>query len=77
MYSFCIGFWLPRTMLERAQYFVGYFVHFLLSPFINITILLYSLYNADDFKWGKTRQVILSDEEVASTSGHERRAPII
>ncbi len=60
IYSFCIGFWLPRNAMERFQYFFGYFVHFLMSPFVNIIILVYSLYHADDFKWGKTRQVILS-----------------
>jgi chitin synthase len=58
LYSFCIGFWLPRNNLERAQYFVGYFFHLVSSPFINITILVYSLFNSDDFKWGKTREVV-------------------
>ncbi|TWU73194.1 hypothetical protein ED733_004291 [Metarhizium rileyi] len=63
LYSFCIGFWLPRNNLERLQYFVGFFVHFLTSPFMNIIILIYSLLYADDFKWGKTREVITADGE--------------
>lgn len=58
MYSFCIGFWLPRNNIERAQYFVGFFIHFFTSPFMNIIILVYSLANSDDFKWGKTREVV-------------------
>ncbi|KFA65760.1 hypothetical protein S40285_07102 [Stachybotrys chlorohalonatus IBT 40285] len=58
LYSFCIGFWLPRNTLERAQYFVGYFFHFFTSPFMNIVVLVYSLIYSDDFKWGKTREVI-------------------
>ncbi|KAH7329527.1 chitin synthase [Stachybotrys elegans] len=58
LYSFCIGFWLPRNNLERLQYFVGYFFHFLTSPFMNIIVLVYSLIYSDDFKWGKTREVI-------------------
>ncbi|QUC19087.1 uncharacterized protein UV8b_03328 [Ustilaginoidea virens] len=63
LYSFCIGFWLPRNNLERLQYFMGFFLHLFMSPFINIAILLYSLLNADDFKWGKTREVVLADDE--------------
>ncbi|OAA53718.1 chitin synthase [Cordyceps fumosorosea ARSEF 2679] len=58
LYSFCIGFWLPRNNIERAQYFVGFFIHFFTSPFMNIIILVYSLANSDDFKWGKTREVV-------------------
>ncbi|EEY21705.1 conserved hypothetical protein [Verticillium alfalfae VaMs.102] len=57
-YSLCIGFWLPRNWFERAQYFVGYFFHFITSPFCNVVVLVYSLFNSDDFKWGKTREVI-------------------
>ncbi|KAL6804939.1 glycosyltransferase family 2 protein [Trichoderma sp. SZMC 28013] len=65
VYSFCVGFWLPRNWTERGQYFVGYFLHFLVSPFANIIIMVYSLFNSDDFKWGKTREVIESDEDAA------------
>ncbi|CRK38035.1 hypothetical protein BN1723_015284 [Verticillium longisporum] len=57
-YSLCIGFWLPRNWFESAQYFVGYFFHFITSPFCNVVVLVYSLFNSDDFKWGKTREVI-------------------
>jgi chitin synthase len=63
VYSFCIGFWLPRNMLERMQYFVGYFFHFFTSPFMNIIILVYSLFYSDDFKWGKTREVIKGEKD--------------
>ncbi|EMT64283.1 Chitin synthase 6 [Fusarium odoratissimum] len=58
LYSFCIGFWLPRNNLERAQYFAGYVMHLFTSPFMNIIILVYSLFHSDDFKWGKTREVV-------------------
>lgn len=50
-------------MFERAQYFVGYFIHFCSSPFMNMVVLLYSLFHSDDFKWGKTREVITADGE--------------
>ncbi|KAM5351097.1 hypothetical protein ACJ41O_003820 [Fusarium nematophilum] len=63
LYSFCIGFWLPRNNLERAQYFAGYVLHLFTSPFMNIIILVYSLFNSDDFKWGKTREVIRDANE--------------
>ncbi|KAK4540365.1 hypothetical protein LTR36_009322 [Oleoguttula mirabilis] len=58
LYSFCIGVWLPRSSLERLQYFVGFFFHFFTSPFVNLIVLFYSLLYCDDFGWGQTRQVI-------------------
>lgn len=64
LYSLSIGFWLPQNNHQRRQYFVGYFIHFLTSPFMNIIILVYSLFNSDDFKWGKTREVVLSEKDV-------------
>ncbi|KAL6909233.1 glycosyltransferase family 2 protein [Trichoderma evansii] len=73
-YSFCVGFWLPRNMKERGQYFVGFFIHFLTSPFMNIIIMLYSLFNSDDFKWGKTREVVKSDGEAEKGSAGDRNA---
>ncbi|KAK5989726.1 Chitin synthase 5-like protein [Cladobotryum mycophilum] len=63
LYSLCIGIWLPRNSMERAQYFIGFFIHFCSSPFMNIIILVYSLFHSDDFKWGKTREVIRGDGE--------------
>lgn len=45
------------------QYFVGFFLHIVTSPFMNIIILVYSLFHSDDFKWGKTREVIRGDNE--------------
>ncbi|KAL6884845.1 chitin synthase domain-containing protein [Trichoderma longibrachiatum] len=74
-YSFCVGFWLPRNMTERAQYFVGFFLHFLLSPFMNIIIMIYSLFNSDDFKWGKTREVV-GEEDDAEKGTLVNRAPV-
>ncbi|KAL9485346.1 hypothetical protein ACSS6W_004135 [Trichoderma asperelloides] len=73
-YSFCVGFWLPRNMKERVQYFTGYFIHFLTSPFMNIIIMLYSLFNSDDFKWGKTREVVKSDSEGEKGPAGDRNA---
>ncbi|PTB66156.1 glycosyltransferase family 2 protein [Trichoderma citrinoviride] len=73
-YSFCVGFWLPRNMMERTQYFVGFFLHFLLSPVINIVIMVYSLFNSDDFKWGKTREVVGEDD--AEKGALVNRAPV-
>ncbi|KAM3510703.1 hypothetical protein MY11210_005629 [Beauveria gryllotalpidicola] len=72
LYSLCIGFWLPRTNLERAQYFVGFFIHFFTSPFMNIIILVYSLMHSDDFQWGKTREVVQEDGE-PNADGQGRR----
>lgn len=71
-YSFCVGFWLPRNMKERAQYFAGYFLHFVTSPFMNIIIMLYSLFNSDDFKWGKTREVVNGDDDAEKDAAGNR-----
>jgi chitin synthase len=61
-------------MKERAQYFAGFFMHFLSSPFMNIIIMLYSLFNSDDFKWGKTREVVKSDEDGEKGAAGSRNA---
>jgi chitin synthase len=60
LYSFCVGFWLPRNILESAQYFVGFSYHSSVSPFLNIAILVYSVLHSDDFKWGKTTEIVRS-----------------
>jgi chitin synthase len=72
IYSFCIGFWLPRNGMERLQYFVGYFMHFFTSPFMNIIVLAYSLFHSDDFKWGKTREVVKAEGENPEEGEHRR-----
>lgn len=38
-------------------------MHVFTSPFMNIIVLVYSLFNSDDFKWGKTREVIKASNE--------------
>jgi chitin synthase len=63
IYSLALVFWLPRNMLERVQYILGYIMHIIVGPIINLFIFLYSIYYSDDFKWGKTREVIGGDEE--------------
>lgn len=50
-------------MFERLQYFVGFFLHLLTSSIVNIVVLVYSLFNSDDFKWGKTREVVAPNGE--------------
>lgn len=36
---------------------------------MNIIILIYSLAHSDDFKWGKTREVIQEDGEANDAQG--------
>lgn len=62
LYYICIVFWLPRTMLERAQYLAGISIYVTLGPFLNILVLVYALWNMDNFGWGKTRQIVESKE---------------
>ncbi|KAF1811684.1 hypothetical protein P152DRAFT_482717 [Eremomyces bilateralis CBS 781.70] len=62
IYSFLILAWLPSGFFERLQFFVGFFIHLLASPFMNIIIIVYSLFYSDDFKWGKTREVVEEED---------------
>ncbi|KOS21677.1 Chitin synthase 6 [Escovopsis weberi] len=73
LYSFSIGFWLPQNNHQRIQYFVGFCIHFVSSPFMNIIILVYSLFNSDDFKWGKTREVVSEKGKEDDVSGARGR----
>ncbi|KAK3376923.1 chitin synthase-domain-containing protein [Lasiosphaeria ovina] len=63
IYSLGLVFWLPRNATEQVQYVLGYIMHIFVGPFINLFIWIYSLYYSDDFKWGKTREIIGGDEE--------------
>jgi hypothetical protein len=55
--------------------FVGYFVYctFFTSPFMNVIFLVYSLFHSDNFKWGKTREVVRSEGEKSEDSAHGRQ----
>ena len=53
--------WLPRSMRERVQFLLGLVIFVFGGPFLNITVMLFAVYNMDSFGWGKTRQVIADD----------------
>lgn len=36
---------------------------------MNIIILVYSLFHSDDFKWGKTREVIRGEKDTDDAGG--------
>ena len=40
------------------RHLLGLFIYLLLVPFMDIIILIYSLWNIDDLSWGKTRIVV-------------------
>ncbi|GME45318.1 Fungal chitin synthase [Neofusicoccum parvum] len=61
-YYICIAIWLPRNALERCQYLAGCAFYTFCGPFINISVLLYAIYNMDSFGWGKTRKVVSTDD---------------
>lgn len=62
--------WLPSNALERIQFVVGFVMHMFTSPFMNIIVIVYSLAHSDEFKWGKTRDVV---EDEGSLEGQEER----
>ncbi|KAG4430512.1 hypothetical protein IFR05_013998 [Cadophora sp. M221] len=72
-YSFCMVIWLPRNLLERVQFVVGFAMHMVTSPFMNIIIIIYSLAHSDEFKWGKTRDVVEDDASEGLLEGQEKR----
>ncbi|KAM5353906.1 hypothetical protein ACJ41O_000556 [Fusarium nematophilum] len=65
VYYVVMAIWLPRTMVERAQFLFGLAVFVLCGPFLNIAVMVFAVFNMDSFGWGKTRKV------VAETPGEE------
>jgi len=48
-------------------------LYFFTSPVMNVIFLVYSLFHSDDFKWGKTREVVRSEGEKSEDSAHGRQ----
>ncbi|EMD85490.1 glycosyltransferase family 2 protein [Bipolaris maydis ATCC 48331] len=44
-----------RSLLESLQLLSGIIIYGLCAPFVNFVVQLYTIYNLDDFRWGKTR----------------------
>jgi chitin synthase len=63
IYYICIVFWLPPTLFQKLQYLLGMVMYLICGPFINIIVLVYSLYNMDSFGWGKTRKVVSEEND--------------
>ena len=55
--------WIPRSGRDKLQYLAGLGIHVVWSPFLTQIVLFYSLFHCDDFKWGKTREVVEETEE--------------
>jgi chitin synthase len=69
-YYIIIAFWLPRTWKDSMQYLVGLFIFVVCGPLMNITVMLFAVYNMDSFGWGKTRLVV-SDEAKAEAEAEK------
>ena len=63
--------WLPRGFKERVQYLAGLGLFVFCGPFLNITVMIFAVWNMDSFGWGKTRKIVTDDE----SSGLEVDAP--
>ena len=59
------------------RHLLGLFIYLLLVPFMDIIILIYSLWNIDDLSWGKTRIVVkgpdVEKEKVTELDGKRRQ----
>jgi hypothetical protein len=48
------------------QYLAGLGIHVFWSPVLTQIVLFYSLMHCDDFKWGKTREVVEDTENLVA-----------
>ncbi|UKZ75004.1 hypothetical protein TrVFT333_002676 [Trichoderma virens FT-333] len=58
IYYIIMVIWLPRNLIERAQFLLGLFIFVFFGPFLNIAVMVYAVINMDNFGWGKTRKVL-------------------
>ena len=65
VYSYLITAWLPLPNKEKVDFIVGFSMYVVVGQFINCIVVTYSLWNMDDFKWGKTREVAAETPEDA------------
>jgi hypothetical protein len=73
-------FWIPRSRRDKLQYLAGLAIHVGWSPILTQIVLFYSLFHSDDFKWGKTREVVEDDEEkplINDDSDLEKQLPVV
>jgi chitin synthase len=64
VYYTLVVFWQPRGLRERVQYLIGLFIYVVFGSFLNILVLVYALWNMNNFSWGRTRQVVKEPEIV-------------
>jgi len=69
VYYLVMATWLPRTMRERMQYLAGLSMFVIIGPFLNLIVLVFSVWNMDSFGWGKTRMVVPDDSSSSNSSG--------
>lgn len=70
VYYLLMPFWLVRGgALERVRYLAGLAMFIICGPIINISILLYAIWNIDSFGWGKTRKVVACEDGSVTTEG--------
>jgi len=55
--------WIPRSPRDKLQYLAGLGIHVFWTPVLTQIVLFYSLFHSDDFKWGKTREVVEDDDD--------------
>jgi len=71
--------WIPRSRRDKLQYLAGLGIHVFWSPVLTQIVLFYSLFHSDDFKWGKTREVVEDDDErpkITETNDLEKGLPL-
>jgi chitin synthase len=68
-YYIFMAVWLPRSIKERAQYLAGLSLFVFCGPFLNITVMVFAVFNMDSFGWGKTRKVIEDNESEKNAGG--------
>lgn len=55
-------FWGMTTARLRIQYLAGLFLVVVLGQFVTPIVISYAIWHMDDFSWGKTREVEVTDD---------------
>lgn len=72
IYYLLIPVWLCKRWTERCQFWAGCAVYVFLGPFLNISVLIYAVWNMDSFGWGKTRKVLSESESGSKGTDQEK-----
>ena len=63
VWDFLVTILTSTSILDAVQLLIGSTMYSYFGPLVNFITQLYTMYNLDDFRWGKTRIGIAEKEE--------------